>query len=198
LLDRYGFTEAESILNEWNYVLGWHGEEYTYSHIVKREIKGASFTLGVMCACQAHPVDMLMYYDARPSDWNGLFNFMQLGKVTTTAYFTFPMFNELYKLGTYVECSSDDTDTFVCAAKNGDDAAIVLTHYNDDDSTAPKFIRLDMTGFTSDCGVEAEIYLLDKDHDLTLVQKAVFFGDRFIWEPSIPNFTCYLIKLKKR
>ena len=197
LLDRYGYTETESILNEWNYVLGWHGEEIKYSHIVERQIKGASFTLGTMCACQMLPVDMLMYYDARPTTWNGLFDLNQLGKVTTTAYFTFPMFNELYKLGTYVECGSDDTDAFVCAAKNENEAAVVLTHYNDDDSTAPKFIRLDITGLSFENGVEAEIYLLDSDHDLTLIQKAVVYSDRFIWEPNVPNFTCYLIKLKK-
>ena len=196
LLDKYGYTETESILNEWNYVLGWHGEEITYSHIAKKEIKGASFTLATMCECQALPVDMLMYYDARPTAWNGLFDFLQIGKVTTTAYFTFPMFNELYKLGTYVECSSDDPNAHVCAAKNGSEAAIVLTHYNDDNSTEPKFIRLDIAGLSPDNGVEAEIYLLDAKHDLTLVQRSVIYGDRFVWEPSVPNFTCYLVKLK--
>jgi hypothetical protein len=149
-----------------------------------------------MCECQALPVDMLMYYDARPTAWNGLFDFLQLGKVTTTAYFTFPMFNELYKLGTYVECASDDPNAHVCAAKNGNEAAIVLTHYNDDNSTEPKFICLDIAGLSADAGVEAEIYLLDANHDLTLVQRSVIYGDRFAWEPSVPNFTCYLVKLK--
>jgi hypothetical protein len=197
LLDKYGFTETESILNEWNYVLGWHGDEITYSHIVKPQIKGASFTLATMCDCQASPVDMLMYYDARPCAWSGLFDFLQIGKVTTTAYFSFPMFNELYKLGSYVECASDDTDAHVCAARNENEAAVIMTHYNDDDNAEPKFIKLELSGLSSENGVEAEIYLLDADHDLTLVQKAVIYGDRFVWEPNIPNFTCYLLKFKK-
>ncbi len=198
LLDKYGFTEAESILNEWNYVLAWHGDEKIYSHLMQKEIKGASFNLAAMCACQAGSVDMLMYYDATPSTWNGLFDFLQVGKVTTTAYFPFPMFNELYRLGSYVACSSDDADAHVCAARNETEAAVVLTHYNDDDSTEPKFIQLDISGLASEGGVEAEIYLLDANHDLTLIQKAVIYGDRFVWDPSVPNFTCYLIKLKKR
>lgn len=197
LLDKYGFAETESILNEWNYVLGWHGDDITYSHLIKRKIKGASFTLAAMCACQASPVDMLMYYDARPSAWNGLFDFLQIGKVTTTTYFSFIMFNELYKLGTYVECVSDDPSAFFCAAKNGNEAAIIMTNFNDDDSTEPKFIKLDVSGFASENGVEAEIYLLDAEHELTLTQRMVIYGDRFIWQPNVPNFTCYMIKLKK-
>ena len=72
-----------------------------------------------------------------------------------------------------------------------------MTHYNDDDSTEPKFIKLELSGLASENGTEAEIYLLDADHDLTLVEKAVIYGDRFVWEPNVPNFTCYMIKLKK-
>jgi len=197
LLDKYGYTEVESILNEWNYVLGWHGDEMAYSHLVKKQIKGASFTLAAMCACQASSVDMLMYYDARPTHWNGLFDFVQVGKVTTTAYFAFPMFDALYKLGNYVASASDDGDAFVCAAKNENEAAVIMTHYNDDDNAAPKFIKLDMVGLAAENGVEAEIYLLDADHDLALVQKAVIYGDRFVWEPQVPNFTCYLLKFRK-
>ena len=150
-----------------------------------------------MCDCQASSVDMLMYYDARPTHWNGLFDFVQMGKITTTAYFAFPMFNELYKLENYVECTSDDSNAFVCAAKNDNEAAVIMTHFNDDDNTEPEFIKIDISGFSSEKGIEAEIYLLDADHDLSLVQKATFYGERFVWEPNVPNFTCYLIKLKK-
>ena len=107
------------------------------------------------------------------------------------------MFNALYKLVTAVECHSDDTAAFACAAKNENEAAVIMTHFNDDDRTDSKFIKLDISGFSSENGVEAEIYLLDADHELTLIQKAVIYGDRFAWAPNVPNFTCYMIKLKK-
>lgn len=199
LLDKYGFSGTESILNEWNYVLDWSGDKLIYSHIIKPTAKGAAFTLATMCASQASSVDMLMYYDARPNAaWNGMFNFNQMGgKVTTTAYFPFPMFNELYKLGTSVESASDGEGVYVSAAKNENEAAVIFTHYNDDDSAEPKFITLELDGFSSDNGVEAKIYLLDNEHDLTFVQRTVYLGERFIWEPSVPNFTSYLVKLKK-
>ncbi|MBO5907114.1 MAG: hypothetical protein J6V83_01070 [Clostridia bacterium] len=66
LLDKYGFEKTESILDEWNYVLDWSGDNMTYSFIQLKKIKGASFNLATMCTCQHGSVDMLMYYDARP------------------------------------------------------------------------------------------------------------------------------------
>jgi hypothetical protein len=200
LLDKYGFDKTESILNEWNYVLAWTGDEFIYSHLVKKKIKGASFNLATMCICQAGSVDMLMYYDARPTTWNGLFDMVQLGGVTTTAYYSFPMFNTLYQLGNSVDASSDDSETYLCAAvdSSAEAAAIIMTRFNDDDNTPSKFVTLDVSGFSSENGVEAEIYLLDETHKMVLTQRIVFYGDKFVWEPDIKNFDCYLIKLNKR
>jgi hypothetical protein len=196
LLDKYGFTKTESILNEWNYVKGWQGDDMAYSRLSARGEKGAAFNLANMCYFQAGNVDMLMYYDARPCNWNGLFDFLQVGKNTTTAYWSFVMFNELYKLGGSVEVSFDG-DNYIAAAKRGNEGAIVMTRYNDDDSTPSEIVTVDINGFSSEGGVEAKIYVLDGNHDMTLYESLVFFGDRFIWKPDMPNFTSYLIKLKK-
>lgn len=73
LLDKHGFQSTESILNEWNYVRGWTGDDWLYSLKTEKGLKGASFITAVMCACQFVPLDMLMYYDARPCAMNGLF-----------------------------------------------------------------------------------------------------------------------------
>ena len=195
-LDKYGFTKTESILDEYNYIRGWQGDDMAYSRLAARGEKGAAFNLANMCTFQADSVDMLMYYDARPGNWNGLFDFLQIGKITTTAYYSFVMFNELYKLGTAVEAESDG-DFYLCAAKRENEAAIIITRFNDDDSTQPEFVSIDICGFNSGDAVDGEIYLLDNKHDLTLTEKLSFFGSRFIWKPNMPNFTSYLIKLKK-
>jgi len=195
LLDKYGFTNTESILNEWNYVKGWESGNIQYSYATHSKIKGASFTLAAMCACQAAPVDMLMYYDARPSTpWNGMFDMTQIEHSTLTGYYPFPMFNALYQLGNQVESVTDDASVYVCAARGEDEAGVVLTHYNDDDATEAKTVTVDLKGLGG--RTKAEIYLLDADHRLTLTQKLTFTGD-LAWEIEVPNFTCYLILLKK-
>ena len=196
LLDKYGFTETESILNEWNYVRGWENGNIQYSYATHSRIKGASFTLAAMCACQSTPVDMLMYYDARPSTvWNGMFDLTQIEHSTLTGYYPFPMFNALYKMGNQIESVTDDANVYLCAARGENEAAVVLTHYNDDDTAEAKNITVELTGL--DGRTEAEIYLLDENHRLTLTQKLTFSGD-LAWEVEIPNFTCYLILLKKK
>ena len=69
LLDKYGYTKTESILNEWNYVRDW-SDSWIYSLQVEMgemNYKGAAFVSAVLTRCQRAPVDMLMFYDARVS-----------------------------------------------------------------------------------------------------------------------------------
>ena len=196
LLDKYGFTQTESILNEWNYVLKWAPEEIRYSYAVHKQIKGASFTLATMCACQANPVDMLMYYDARPCPtWNGMFDLCAIEKSTLKGYYPFPAFNQLYKMGNSTEVCIDGENIYASAARGEDTAGFLMTHFNDDDTTPAKSVTVNLSGL--DRKTEAEIYLLDGSHDLTLTQKITFSGD-LTWEIEVPNFTCYLILLKKK
>ena len=197
LLDKYGFTETECILNEWNYVSGWGGDQIVYSHEQRRKIKGASFSIATMCACQYSSVDMLMYYDARPNEfWNGMFDDMVVGRVLK-GYYPFPMFDTLYRLGNAVAVEGDDDGGYICAAKGGNEAAILLTHFNDDDATETKFFSVDLSGFGGENGAEVEFYLLDEAHSCDLVGKSTYFGDHFVAELKFPNFTSYLLKLKK-
>ena len=197
LLDKYGFDHSESILNEWNYVLGWAGDDIVYSHEQRRKIKGASFSVAIMCACQHSSIDMLMYYDARPNEfWNGMFDDMVIGRVLK-GYYPFPMFNTLYRLGNCAASDSDYKNLYVCAANNDTEAAILATHFNDDDAAEPITTIIDITGLGGENGAEIEYYLLDETHDLEKVAKATYFGDRFLPELTLPNFTSYLIKIKK-
>ena len=77
LLDRYGYSETQTHLNEWNYVRGWK-EDFVYSIEQIIDIKGATYDCAVMAVCQNAPVDLLMYYDARPCPFNGIFDFIHL------------------------------------------------------------------------------------------------------------------------
>ena len=198
LLDRYGFTQAESILNEWNYVSGWTDDDIVYSHDHRGKVKGAAFSAAAMCACQYSSVDMLMYYDARPNEfWNGMFDDTVVGRVLK-GYYPFPMFHALYALGTCVEAESEQVGSYLCAAKNDTQAAVLVTHFNDDDSTAPQSFSIDLTGFGGENGTEVEFYLLDETHNCDLVGKATYYGNRFTPELTVPNFSCYLLKLSKK
>ncbi len=189
LLDKYGYTETESILNEWNYVKGWTGDDWLYSLRMEKSLKGAAFIGAVMCTCQKLPLDMLMYYDARPCGMNGMFS-TDFVCDCLKGYYPFYMFNTLYQLGTEVE-SVASGDIYLCAAREGDEAAVMLTRFCVEDGEGPEAVELDLQNF-GPC--EAELYILDEDNDLTLQKKLQLDGKlalKFTAQAS------YLLKLKK-
>ncbi len=197
MLDRYGFYNTESILNEWNYVKGWTGDDWVYSLKTEKNIKGASFIAAVMEMCQYEPIDMLMYYDARPCGMNGMFA-TDFVCDKLKGYYPFLMFNSLYKLDSAVKVTSDNADIHLCAAVSENEAAVMLTHYSDDDEKGSVEVSVDLSGFGAEDGCEIEYYILDEAYDLSLVGKATYFGERFVSTFDIPNFTSYLIKIKRK
>ena len=121
-LRKHGLSHVENIFNEWNY-MDW-SDPGIYDDM--KEMPGATFVAAAFCLMQKSPIDKAMYYDALPSRrFCGLYYFPSQ-KVTRT-YHSFRAFNELYKLGTAVECSSDEAaGIYVCAAKGGNGAAAAL------------------------------------------------------------------------
>ena len=196
ILDEYGFFETESILDEWNYVKGWNGEDWLYSLRTDKNHKGAAFVAAVMEMAQSEPVDMLMYYDARPSCMNGLFS-TDIVSDKLKGYYSFYAFNKLYRLGTAVEAKSDTENLYVCAATNDTEAAVMLTHYSDEEKDAVD-VSLSLSSLGTDEGCEIEYYLLDQTHNLDLVFKATYYGDKFVPTLNMPNYTTYLIKVRKK
>ena len=138
LLNKYGYEKAESILNEWNYVRGWE-KDYVYSLKAIHGIKGASFTLACMCASQQAPIDMLMYYDTRPSVFNGVFDFYTYEKLK--GYYPFYWYGMLYdcKKALSVEIEVDNIYS-LCGVNEEGKVIILFTYYSENDSLSPKNI----------------------------------------------------------
>lgn len=164
-LKEYGYEQTESILNEWNYIRGWDQFIYSVKHIIS--IKGAAFYAACMCGCQNDTsIDMLMYYDARPSAYNGLFDFYT--KEPLKGYYSFKMFNTLYRLGTACKCKADGKFIYAAAAKNQTENAVMISFYTDDDNCKDICdIELDF----HNCSKEYEMFLLDKDNDAQCIGK---------------------------
>lgn len=121
-LAEYGLERAENIFNEWNCVDWTEPEPFD----AIKEMPGAAFTAAAFCLMQDSPIDKAMYYDAQPAAaWGGLYYFPS-GKVTKT-YYAFKAFNELFALGTAVECVCRGAgEIYACAAKDGRGRGAVL------------------------------------------------------------------------
>ena len=195
LLDRYGYQNAESILNEWNYVCGWTGDEWIETKRVEKGLKGSSFIAAVMSSCYHSPVDMLMYYDARPCGMNGMFD-TDFPCDCLKGYYPFRMYADLWRLPGALDVSGCGEGIYACAAAGDDTVAVMLTCYQDRADFTEKTVRL-QTGDLGWEGIRAEYYLLDADHDRAKVGEALLSGGRFDAELTVPLYGTYEVLLRR-
>ena len=162
VLDKAGYTKTESILSEWNYVSGWSGEEFMKSINFIIGLKGAAFTASAMCVGQNNPVDMLMYYDARPCRFNGLFDFYSFKPLKT--YYAFLAWAKLADLGRQIAVDTQNMNgLFAVGASDGKKTGVLLSRYLETENPADLTVTLSLkNGDLRD----AKLYLIDETHDL--------------------------------
>ncbi|MBR4881413.1 MAG: hypothetical protein IKU19_05730 [Clostridia bacterium] len=192
-LDKYGFESTESILNEWNYVKKWVGDEWIYSLEAEKGLKGASFIAATMCMSQYEKLDNLMFYDARPGAMNSLFNTDMVYK-TLKGYYPFYMFNQLYKLDNAVEVERYSEDVWAAAAK-GEEQNVMLCYFQDDDTAPEKTVKVEFKNVENKNGVKLEYYCLDEDHDCELIREEIFTATEFAAYIKMPRCSTYLLKI---
>ena len=153
-----GYDKAESILNEWNYVHDWSDTVEAFQNIISS--KGATYTMACMSAAQYSSIDMLMYYDARPTLWNGLFDRISLKPII--GYYPFKWFSHFYtncERSIKCETSAENIYTLCGIDKNGK-ASVSVTYYADSEPLPDKEISVDIGR-----NGEFEVYYIDDEHD---------------------------------
>ena len=159
VLDTCGYPHAESILDEWNYLVNWKdGMAETYRKIISME--GAALVAAAQATMQNAPVDMMMYYDARPCGFNGLFRAFTYDKYK--AFYSMLFFSELYKRKHQVQCTTDGADLYAAAAADGESFAAVLTYYTYEKTAADKTVSVLLRAPTN---APFDILLLDETQD---------------------------------
>lgn len=183
-LDDAGYTETESILNEWTYVINWHDGLHE-SVRTMLHIKGAAFVAANMLNSQNLPLDMLMYYDARPSIFNCLFDFYTYDRLK--GYYAFSLFSKLAALGKQVEAACDADDVYVVAASDGERSGVMMSYFTNDTEAVDKEIEIEL----AEGNATYKIILLDETHDAECVGELVLDGKKASLTIS-PNTVVYL------
>lgn len=191
LLDSHGLQKAESILDEFNYIKGWFGDEWLYSLRSEKNLKGSSFIAATIAESQYRPLDLLMYYDARPCGMNGLFN-TDFVCDKLKGYYPLLMFNTLYQLGDAVAYTEKSEDLYACAAKGNGKKAIMLTHFQDKDCAEAKEVALNIKGLSGK-PTRISYYVLDEEKDMTLSKEEITMSETFTSYLTLPLFTTVLV-----
>lgn len=168
LLDRYGFVNTQSILDEWNYMVDWSSQE----GLVRKSMLGAAMVSGTLSMLQKSDVDLAMYYDAEPNrmQFCGLFD-AYLQKRTKT-YYTFLAFAELLNCKNEIFTDESGSVLHCVGAKDDTGACLLVTNYQAGDVNTE--IKID--GLATDKAVTAEFYTLDEEKDLSLTRKEYIYG----------------------
>ena len=157
LLDEFGFTHTESILDEWN------------NEFANRKTFDSASSLGAILACmQNSPVDIAAYYATLSYDsvYNGMFTLDENKKyLRLKGYHVFKAFGLLYQLGTHIDVSCDK-DIFAVGAKDENECAVLISNYNGED--------IDFQTKISDWEFEnAEVltYLLNDKYNMEMIRR---------------------------
>ena len=194
LLDQNGYAKTETILNEWNYILGWSGDIYKKTMKAISGLVGSSFVLGAMCVGQRSSLDMLMYYDARPStSFNGIFGLSGSEKLKT--YYVFKAFSEVKKLGSCVPYRTDCENIYAVGSTDGNERAILFTCYDHDEKEAVRPIKINVKNACKGRVMKVCYYVIDEDNDLKLTREEKFTSDDFSVYIDAKNFCSYLLKI---
>ena len=169
-LDRAGYIDTESHLNEWNYVADW-GDKWldTIKEIIG--LRGAAFIAACMCEGQNEPsMDMMMYYEVSPTTMNGIFDFYTCKPIK--GYWALYGFADLCDLGTHVKTSSDDPDVYVTAACDGKGrGAALVCYYTNDEGREDKTVTVEL-------GEDAAVEVYTVDDEYSYDKTAEVSGER--------------------
>ena len=173
-LDAAGYTDTLSILDEYNYIRDWT-DNFVYSLKQVQNEKGAAFIASCMCMGQNAPLDMLMYYDARPCLYNGLWDFYTLE--TKKTYFAFSAFATLRDLKNQILCETNDQRVSCIAARDGQHIALLISTYRIKDGGKGQYVQIDSTIPLQNC----RAFLTDKTHNATELSVA---DNKFYLRPN--------------
>ena len=194
LVDAYGYKDAELSLNEWNYNCGWQGEDFMRGVRTILSQKGAAYTAACMCVGQASALDTLMYYDARPCAYNGLFEAYTYD--LKSGYYAVKFFGDLSVLGTEAFVEGLPEGVYATAATNGQSHGILLTRFIDEAETCGCAEPL-----TLSLGLDCEKYtarLFRADADKTLTEETVAISPEGGITLSLPMYSVVYIELKEK
>jgi hypothetical protein len=145
-------------------------------------MKGAAFLMSCITLAQQSSIDMLMYYDTRPSVFNGVFDFYTARPLK--GYYAMLWYGMLYDMQAEVRAENEVENIYsLCGVDKQGKATVILTHYCDDESTAAKSIAVDL-GRSG----KYEVYLLDAEHDGVLIDTT----DKLQFD--MPLYSAVLIK----
>ena len=161
-LDKYGFSDAELVCDEWNHL--------TPGNLDKT--KGIASAVGVaaqMCEAQFLPVDMMMYYMLRgSSSYNGISTNMNGYVKKEKAFYALKAFGKLYKMENEIECGDGSDFIKILAARDKSKCGMIIANMGVAQNCVLNY------KFGDEPLKTLSVFVTDKERDEELVLKLSF------------------------
>jgi hypothetical protein len=199
LLDKYGFSKAESVLDEWNYFPGdWHRQEVDAKY--RKELfanqmggpPGAAFDASVLIDLQDTTVAVADFYQGTNMSWGGLFD--EYG-VPNKAYFTFKAFKFLLATPQRVSVAGPDLNGIAVIAGLSTDkseATILISNFG----TQCHSYDLALRGLPWAGPFIYEKYTVDGHHDLDLIKSEKISSTTLTTAEDVETPSVCLLRLR--
>lgn len=197
LLNEYGYPDALSICDEWNYMSPelWkaHNGEIIGSRRkelfdTQKGMEGASFSAALMIALQNHGVYAANLFDGQPHML--LCAIFDMYACKTKTFYAFKAYNEIYSLkGRQLQIPSTPEKVHALAAKNGDEVRVLLANHDGED----QMVQVEFEGLREKtrCSIE----MLDEEMDLIPWRTEFFNADHVLQTISLRKNTVCVIRV---
>lgn len=203
MLNKYGFSKAESVLDEWSYYPGNWGQHTDINAVgdpkyvdgVAKEVQGAAgaaFDAATLILLQDSPVDIANFYHGTTVMLWGMFNDHGVPEKT---YYTFKAFKYLLETPDRVRTERSDVSALTAIAGLSHDkaqATLMVSNYG----SACNRYNMRFKNLPWKNGATYDKYVLDKDHDLDLVKSETLVGTSAVLPESVDVPSVCLIRLK--
>jgi hypothetical protein len=201
LLDEHGYTQTESVFNEWNYSrfdpdmkgVFRSGNEYATRRLFERSKseEGASFAAAVLIALQDCRVDVANFYDGAPTSYWSLFD---VYGVPQKNYYAFKAFRDVLatpqRASVTLDAAAQGLYALAGAEPERQEVAILLSNF---DGVSREY-ALHVDHLPRECGT-LSLYRLDAAHNLDLVQAQEWHGQALDVSVYLAQHSVTLIKL---
>lgn len=199
LLDKYGFSKVESVLDEWNYFPGdWRRQEVDPKY--RKELfanqmagpPGAAFDASVLIDLQDTTVAIADFYQGTNMFWGGLFD--EFG-VPYKAYFTFKAFKFLLATPQRVSVTGSDLNGIAVIAglsRDKSEATILISNFG----TPYNHYDLVLRGLPWEGSFIYEKYTVDGHHDLDLIKSEKINSKTLTTAEDVEAPSVCLLRLK--
>ena len=164
-LDKFGFRKAESMLNEWNYLVAipnmWD-EIFTSAHAKQKVfleasgIIGTSFTAAALIEMIDLPIDIATFYDGQPT--NLFCTIFDRFGLPTKQFYAFDAFNRLKECGERAELICEIPGVYGLATASDGKTGILLANWEGRTAEYP----CEIAGLDAETEYMYELYLLDE------------------------------------